>query len=335
MSSLKSRLVPLVLRCTRKKAFSSAEGLRARIEAERKMVDYRPPKKLKRMLDVRRRRIAGMPVYEVQPKNAPNRRLSGTRVLYLHGGAYVFQITPHHWWMVAEMAARLNARIIVPIYPLAPEHKVDRTFDKMMRLYRRLLQEINSSRIVFMGDSAGAHMSVVMCMTAAQQRLPLPAKQVLISPGLDMSLANPRIRELEKIDPWLGIEGGKEALRLCAPGMDLNDWRISPIYGDLSVLPRTMILTGTLDLLSADAVLFADKARGEGVEIELVVEEGMVHVWPLIDMREARDARNRIVGYVTPVGTLQPEPASRLETAGKTLGGLLRFLLPAGRPRDA
>lgn len=333
MSSLKSRLVPLVLRYTRKKAFSSAEGLRARIEAERGKVDYRPPKKLKRIFDVRRRRIAGMPVYEVQPKKPPNRRLSGTRVLYLHGGAYVFQITPHHWWMVAEMATRLNARIIVPVYPLAPEHTVDRTFAKMMRLYRLLLQEINCSRIVFMGDSAGAHMSVVMCMTAAQRKLPLPAKQVLISPGLDMSLANPRIRDLEKIDPWLGIEGGMEALRLCAPGIARDDWRISPIYGDLSVLPKTMILTGTLDLLSADAVLFADKAREQGVELELVVEEGMVHVWPLIDMPEARDARNRIVSFVAPVAA--PQSPSRMRAAFKAFWNSIGALVPAGRAKGA
>jgi acetyl esterase/lipase len=331
MSSLKSRLIPLVLRYTRKKAFSSAAGLRARIKAERGSMDYRPPKKLKRMFDVRRRRVAGMPVYEVQPKSGSGARRSGTRVLYLHGGAYVFQITPHHWWMVADMATRMNARITVPIYPLAPEHTVDRTFEKMMRLYRRLLHETNSSRIVFMGDSAGAHMSVVMCMTAAMQNLPLPSRQVLISPGLDMSLANPKIRELEKIDPWLGIEGGKEALRLCAPGIELDDWRISPIYGDLSVLPRTMILTGTLDLLSADAVVFAEKARAEGVDMELVVEEGMVHVWPLIDMPEARDARNRIIAFITPAQMAQTAPVTRSETALKAFAAMFKAILPAGR----
>jgi acetyl esterase/lipase len=333
MSSLKSRLVAVVLRHTRKKAFASAEGLRARIEAARKVEDYRPPAKLKRILDIRERRIAGMPVFEVRPRNLKRNRKSGLRVVYLHGGAYVFQITAYHWLMIAEMAERLDASIVVPIYPLAPERTFEHTLEKMMTLYRRLLGKNDGQQVVFMGDSAGAHMSVVLCMEAAVRGLPLPAKQVLISPGLDMSLANPRIRELEKIDPWLGIEGGMEALRLCAPGMDLSDWRISPIYGDLSVLPPTMILTGTLDLLSADAISFAEKAREAGVDVDLTVEKDMIHVWPLIDMPEARAARDRIVSYLAPAQRAEVLPTRR--NAFAALGALLKNMVPLRHISDA
>jgi acetyl esterase/lipase len=299
MPSLKSRLVTFYLRRTRKKQFASAAALRERIAAERVCEDFRPPLKLRRKLHIRRRKIAGMPVYEVKPRRRPRRWHGAMRVVYMHGGAYLFQITPHHWGIIAEMAERLNARITVPIYPLAPEVKVERTFRKMMNFYGRVLKETPADEVVFMGDSAGAHMAVVLSMLAAQQGMAVPASQVLISPGLDMSLANPKLRELEKIDPWLAIDGGLEALRLCAPGMDMSDWRISPIYGDLSVLPKTLILTGSLDLLSADAAIFAGKAREAGVEMEFVLEEGMMHVWPLIDMPEARHARNRIVAFLT------------------------------------
>ena len=177
-------------------------------------------------------------------------------------------------------------------------------------------------------------MAVVLSMLAAQDGMPVASRQVLISPGLDMSLANPQIRELEKIDPWLAIEGGMEALRLCAPGIALDDWRVSPLYGDLSVLPRTLIMTGTRDLLSADAAIFAEKARAQGVDVDLVVEEGMIHVWPLIDMPEARTARDRIVDYLAPYRA--PQVAERPATAiMSALAGRLRALLPAGRTSGA
>jgi len=299
MPSLKSRIVRFYLRRTRKKQFASAEALNLRIKAERLIEDYHPPQKLRRKLHIRRRKIAGMPVYEVTPRRRPRHWRGAMRVIYMHGGAYLFQITPYHWNIVAEMAERLNARITVPIYPLAPEVKVERTFRKMMNLYGRVLKETPADEVVFMGDSAGAHMAVVMSMLAAQQGMQVPSRQVLISPGLDMSLANPRLRELEKLDPWLAIDGGLEALRLCAPDIPRDDWRISPIYGDLSVLPRTLILTGSLDLLSADSAIFAEKAAEAGVDMEFVLEEGMMHVWPLIDMPEARHARNRIVAFLT------------------------------------
>ncbi|TKB25723.1 MAG: alpha/beta hydrolase, partial [Mesorhizobium sp.] len=82
-------------------------------------------------------------------------------------------------------------------------------------------------------------------------------------------------------------------------GIDPTDWRISPVYGDLSVLPKTLLLTGSRDLLTPDNLIFAEKARAAGVEIEVVHEQGMFHVWPLIDMPEARRARDSIVAFLT------------------------------------
>jgi len=103
----------------------------------------------------------------------------------------------------------------------------------------------------------------------------------------------------ERDDAWLGIAGGREAIRLYSAGMDPTDWRISPLYGDLSVLPKTLLLTGSRDLLTPDNLIFAEKARAAGVEIEVVHEQGMFHVWPLIDMPEARRARDSIVAFLT------------------------------------
>src|SRR5262249_51608169 len=93
--------------------------------------------------------------------------------------------------------------------------------------------------------------------------------------------------------------GGLEAIRLYSAGFDRSDWHISPLYGDLSVLPPTLLLTGSRDLLSPDNLIFADKARAAGVDINVVYEEGMFHVWPLIDMPEARRARDSIVAFLT------------------------------------
>ena len=103
-----------------------------------------------------------------------------------------------------------------------------------------------------------------------------------------MSLSNPEVFEAAKVDPWLAIPGGLEAIRLYAAGFDRSDWRISPVFGDLSVLPKTLLLTGTRDILHPDSLVFAERARAAGVDVELFVEPGMIHVWPLIAIPEAR-----------------------------------------------
>jgi acetyl esterase/lipase len=166
-------------------------------------------------------------------------------------------------------------------------------------VYRRMLEQTDAEDIVFMGDSAGGNMAVVLTMMAAEEGLPAPSHHVLISPGLDVSLANPEVFEAERQDPWLGIPGGLEAVRLYSAGFDRKDWHISPLYGDLSVLPKTLLLTGSRDMLTPDNLIFAERARAAGVEVDVVYEEGMFHVWPLIEMPEARRARDSIVDFLS------------------------------------
>ncbi|MGO4840731.1 alpha/beta hydrolase fold domain-containing protein, partial [Rhizobiaceae sp. 2RAB30] len=146
-------------------------------------------------------------------------------------------------------------------YPLAPEHDFHVMFSMVSEVYRGMLDEAPVDDIAFMGDSAGGNMAVVLTMMAAREGLPTPSSHVLISPGLDMSLANPEVYAVERIDPWLAIPGGIEAVRLYSAGIDRTDWRISPLYGDLSVLPRTQLFTGTRDILNPDSLIFAERAR--------------------------------------------------------------------------
>ena len=300
MPSLKSRLVSFVLKHTRKKAFSSPENLQRWIAHARRRQSHRPPAHVSARFRIETGSADGFPVYEIMPLGR-----SRKRILYLHGGAYVFEITSYHWGLIAEFAERLGFGVTVPIYPIAPEHDFHDMFGMVSQVYRRMLESTRAEDIVFMGDSAGGNMAVVLTMMMAQEGLPAPGRHVLISPGLDVSLANPETVAAELDDPWLAIPGGQEAIRLYSAGMDASDWHISPIYGDLSVLPKTLLLTGSRDMLTPDNLIFAEKARAAGVEVDVMHEEGMFHVWPLVNMPEARKARDRIVAF------LEEAPATR------------------------
>ena len=292
MPSLKYHLAALVLRHTRKKAFASPESFRARIAKTRAREDHRPPAKVAARLDITQRAVGGFPVYEVKPRGRETER----RILYIHGGAFCFEMTPHHWKLVAELAERTAAHVTVPIYPLAPEHQLPAVEAMMAEVYRDVLGQ--GGDVALMGDSAGGTMALALTMIAAGQGWPLASRLVLISPGIDMTLANPEVRAYAKRDPWLDIPGGLEAMRLYGGDIPAGDWRISPLYGDLSVLPPVMAFSGTHDILYPDTVLFAERARALGRQVDLVAGERMFHVWPLIDMPEARPARDRMVAFL-------------------------------------
>ena len=292
MPSFKSHLFAFILKHTRKKAFRSAEGLHAWIAKSRPKQDHRPPEKIAQRLAVETREVNGCPVYEVRAKG----KQSSRRLLYLHGGAYCFEMTPFHWNLVAELAERLDAHVTVPIYPLAPEHRFDDIYGMTRQVYRQVADEGGDFAIA--GDSAGGNMALVLTMMAAAEGWPRPSRLALLSPGVDMTLTDPATREAAKTDPWLDIEGGRESVRIYAGDLDFADWRISPAYGDLTALPRTLIFSGTRDLLYPDTVTFADKARQAGRDVDLVVGEGMIHVWPLLPTPEARTARDRMVEFL-------------------------------------
>ena len=300
MPSLKSRLVGRYLKLTRKKAFSSAEELHRWIDRDRKRRDHRPPPAIALRHKIEQRAVDGFPVYDI-----PARTRGAGHVIYFHGGAYCFEITRHHWQLIADVAERTGARVTVPIYPLAPEHDFHAMFRMAMETYRAVLGESPASEVVFMGDSAGGNMAVVLTMLAAQKRLPLPGRHVLISPGLDMT-AEEAMVEAARDDPWLDVPGGMEAVRLYCAGLDVADWRISPVLGDLSVLPRTLVFSSTCDLLHFGTLGFVEGARAAGVDVELFVEEGMYHVWPLIETVEARRARDHIFAFLKRKASVAP-----------------------------
>ena len=292
MPSLKSHLLAFVLRNTRKKAFRSAEGLHAWIAKSRPLQDHRPPVKIAQRLAIEMRREQGFPVYEVRPKAGGISR----QLLYLHGGAYCFEMTSFHWNLVAELAERLDAQVTVPIYPLAPEHQFETIYAMVRAVYRNMMAK--GRDVLVAGDSAGGNMALVLTLMAAEEGLPLPARMALLSPGVDMTLQNPETLEAARSDPWLDIDGGREAVRIYAGDLDFGDWRISPAYGDLSILPPTLVFSGTRDLLYPDTVTFVQKANDAGARVELTIGTGMIHVWPLLPISEARLARDQMVAFL-------------------------------------
>ena len=217
-------------------------------------------------------------------------------MLYLHGGAYCFEMTSFHWQLVAELARRLDAHVTVPIYPLAPEHSFDAIYGMVGEVYGEVLAD--SSDVVIAGDSAGGNMALVLTMMAAKEGWLRAKRLALLSPSVNMTLSNPDTLAAARIDPWLDIDGGRESVRIYAGGLDFADWRISPAYGELAALPPTLVFSGTRDMLYPDTAVFVEKAREAGVQMELVTGKGMIHVWPLLPIPEAKAARDTMIEFL-------------------------------------
>lgn len=228
------------------------------------------------------------------------KRKSKTIVLYIHGGAFVAQPNLAHWLFFQKLQRNTRTSIVMPIYPKAPTYDYTHTYPKLFALYKHLLKTYPNSKFIFMGDSAGGNIALSFALQLKQNNLPLPSNIIVFSPCLDLALENKQAYEIDKqgIDPMLSIEGLKAMYEAWAGNADLKNPIVSPFYADLKNIEKATIFIGTHEILYPEAVEFTQKAKKEGVNLNLIIEEKMNHVYPFFPTREAKRARRIIYKLV-------------------------------------
>ncbi|WP_370153292.1 alpha/beta hydrolase fold domain-containing protein [Ferrovibrio sp.] len=296
MATIPLPLLIAVLRFTgRTRKFRSAADLHREIAKERRGFSPEPPAAIARSHAVSREDVLGCPVYTLAPKQGG----SATRVMHLHGGAYVSGISPFHWRFLAGLVDATGCTVTIPIYPLAPEASHREAFPFVTEVYRRLAAVTAPENLVLSGDSAGGGLALALAQTLPEHHLPQPRDIVMISPWLEVTARNPGIAAVQPHDPWLKVPGALEAARLWAAGEDHQHPRISPINGPVRGLGRLHVWIGQRDILLPDCRDLRDRCAREGVPLASYTEApGMIHVWPILPIRGAHRAAAEIARVV-------------------------------------
>lgn len=215
-------------------------------------------------------------------------------VFYLHGGAYVEQMLEAHVKLCDKLSTELNAKVCMPLYPLAYQATWGKTYELLDVVYTSLLTE--NKPIYIMGDSAGGGLSLGYTEYLKDLNRKTPNKMVLLSPWLDVTLSNPEIANYEAVDLTLSSYGTIECGKMWAGTTSRTDYRISPIYGDLNNLPDTLIFVGTHEIIYPDVQKFYDNVQN--TNIKLVKGEGLWHVFPIYSaIPEQTKALNMIKSF--------------------------------------
>lgn len=228
---------------------------------------------------------------------------SGGALIYLHGGAYVYPMVAGQWGVVEGLIDRTGLPVIIPDYPLAPDHTAAEAFDFVQPIIDEAQAEFG--RVILFGDSAGGGLALSLAM----QRRDTGARQVdglvLYAPWVDVTMTNPRIEEVQGRDKILRVPGLAWAGRAWAADLDPTDPRVSPLYGDPAGLPPMRIFQGDADILGPDTIEFARKAARAGVDVRLRVEPDGFHVYvlsvPIIP--EAEAALDRSARFISGILT--------------------------------
>ena len=233
----------------------------------------------------------------IVPADAPTDKA----ILYFHGGGFRLGSVASHRDLIARIAIASGCRVLAIDYRLAPEHRFPAALEDAVAAYAWLRgQGLKPRDIALAGDSAGGNLVLTAMLWLRDRGEPLPAAGVLMSPWTDLAATGASYESRAAADPIhqrsMILALAKEYL---GEGGDPRDPLASPLYADLSGLPPLLIHAGDRETVRDDATMLAEKARTAGVETELQVWDGMIHVFQMFpEIPQARQAIAAIAAFL-------------------------------------
>ncbi len=274
--SIPAQMVRLMLPAVPMPAGDDPAALRALVAQNRERGPAFPSEAFRAKYEVQEGEVNGEVVWTVRLRGDT---VSPLHLLYMHGSAYVNEALSLHWDIAEQLIDRTGATLVMPFYPLAPEHDWQPAYALMNTVLDQLVAEVGAGQVVIAGDSAGGGMALSLVQQRRDAEESLPAALVLFSPWLDVTLSDPAQPALDEGDPILSLESLRISGAWWAGNLAPTDPRISPLFGSLEGLPRMAVFTGTNDLLYPDATRLAERAEDAGVDLTLYEYPNMFHVW--------------------------------------------------------
>jgi monoterpene epsilon-lactone hydrolase len=223
-------------------------------------------------------------------------------ILYLHGGGFRLGSVSSHRELIGRIAEASGCRVLAINYRLAPEHRFPAPLGDATAAYGGMLdQGLRPQNIAFVGDSAGGNLVLATMLGLRERGLPLPIAGALMSPWTDLAATGESYVSRAAADP---IHARPMILALAKNYLgergDPRDPMASPLYADLAGLPPLLIQVGDRETVLDDSVMFADKARAAGIDVELQIWDGMIHVFQMFasELTEARQAIDSIAAFL-------------------------------------
>ena len=215
-------------------------------------------------------------------------------IVFFHGGGFVIGDLDTHDNQCRMVCRDVEAVVLSIDYRLAPEDPWPAGVEDCEAATRWAAEHIDElggdpDLLALAGDSAGGNLAAVVAQICRDAGEPKIAVQLLIYPGVDFRegteerypsyVENAEGYFLEAADTewfrqnYLGDSGDKE------------NFRASPLLGDLSGLPPAVIVTAEFDPLRDQGAAYAKALEEAGVDVTYHCFDGMIHgffdLWPL------------------------------------------------------
>ena len=242
---------------------------------------------------------------------APNAKPS-RRLLYIHGGGYVMGSPRSHRPVTSQLSEVSGSVVLAIDYRLMPENSRMAGIEDCRLAYDWLLANgpdgsLAAETLIVAGDSSGGNFALTTVAWARDTTRRLPDAVVALCPQTDVTLSSPSLVKNAATDVMQGKSFGPV---VTAPKV-FSMWGtflmhklnpssplMSPLLGDLSQLPPTLLQASESEMFLDDAIRYANKANAQGSIAEVQTWPKTMHVWHAFDVPEADEAFERIREFI-------------------------------------
>ena len=217
----------------------------------------------------------------VMPKDE---RRSGV-VLYLHGGGYTCGSLDYAKGFAATLASECGVRVFCAAYRLAPENPYPAAVEDALTAFDYLLKKgYAPHQILLCGESAGGGLIYALSLKLKQLGRELPCGLIGISPWVDLTGSGASYETNRDNDPSLT----QELLEFYAKcyTQDPTEPLCSPVRGDLTGLPPSLLFAGGDEILLDDARTLHDRLKAAGCRSKIIIAPGRWHAYVLYCLQE-------------------------------------------------
>lgn len=220
-------------------------------------------------------------------------------ILYCHGGGYSTGSSLYARSITTKLANAASMDVFSFDYRLAPENPYPAATEDAMKAWNHLMLHGYGARdVIVAGDSAGGNLALSLVHKLKQENRLLPRGLVLFSPWTDLTCSGKTYETRKMVDPILSKKYIEDMIQNYAPGENLDNPLISPLFGSFEGFPPTYIQVGDNEILLADAISLQKKMLRANVSVKLDVFKGMWHVFQMAPFKKALEAMDKSAEFI-------------------------------------
>lgn len=235
-------------------------------------------------------------------------------IYYIHGSGYVVCSARTHRGLASRLSKSTGLPVFLIDYRLAPEHRFPAAADDVESGYRWLLDNgYRAQDLVIGGDSAGGHLALDLLLQNLRGDIAQPAGVFMYSPVMDLTLTLAEQRDRELADPMAPAPVGRRLIELYTEGQQPDSPRLRLTIPAGAALPPLLVQASAGEMLADDARHLHRMASAAGVDCELELWPGRIHVFQALPLLvpEAAQALRRTRQFIhTALDDARPAKAS-------------------------